>query len=170
MKNKKWLAGLLCTFLVTFLLQGCTDESKSTKKEEEYTDEIKVEDRNERFNDQMIHSGFMDSLYVIIDKETNVQYLQVYYGKYSSNMIPVLNTDGTPFVGASVDKKRFTMKVLSNLSYLLIDNETKVNYYCFKENIIPLLNPDGSIYTSKIVEDIKALEEKIKDDSKTDQQ
>lgn len=169
MTKKKWLAGLLCTFLMTFLLQGCVDESKSKKEEDTY--EIKVEDKeekDERFNYKRIHTE-PDDLYVLIDKDTNVQYLQAHYD-HSGSMIPILNVDGTLFVGASVDKNRFTFKKLRTMGYLLIDNETKINYYGFKGHIMPLLNPDGSINTSKIVEDIKALKEKIKDDSKTDQQ
>lgn len=153
MNKRKLFGGLIIPLFFMLLLSGCSEESATVD-----SDEIIVKSLNKRFTQQKLDNFWGCNLYILIDRETDIQYFKSSCSDSGGNITPVLNTDGTPFIGKSVDKKRFTIKSLKGMD-LIIDNETQINYFFFSEDIIPLLNPDGTIYTSKIKVDKKVKQE-----------
>lgn len=166
MNKRKLFGGLIIPLFFMLLLSGCSEESSTVD-----SDEILVKSLNKRFNQQQLDNFWGCNLYILIDKETDIQYFKSSCSDSGANITPVLKTDGTPFVGKSIDKKRFTINKLEQIGYLIIDNETRINYISYIEAIIPLLKQDGTFFTSKIKVDekveqenaeIEELKEKIK--------
>lgn len=94
---------------------------------------------NSRFNIKEIASD----TFVLIDKETSVQYLKVIRHFGAVAVTPLYQTDGKLYISEEVADNRFAIERLDSEHYLITDNETKVQY--LKVAIVPSTSKDSGI-------------------------
>ncbi len=97
---------------------------------------------------------------VLIDKQTKVQYLKVVRNAGLDgglDIVPLFQANGKPYVGDEVKNNRFSTKKLDDHTFIITDEETKVQYLKVVRNagidggvvIEPLLNPEGGLLTTQ---------------------
>ncbi|MEK3955864.1 MULTISPECIES: DUF6440 family protein [unclassified Psychrobacillus] len=149
-KRGKIIVGLLAVII----LSGCSSDPSESLFSAVIKSDDNVISSNSRFEvakiDMLTH--------ILTDKETKVQYLQLYRnGGFDGgvDVTPLLNGDGTPYLDDDSDNKnRFTKEEIDSLTYILLDSKTGIEYLINYRNggydgglsVTPLLNQDGKPY------------------------
>ncbi|EOO70476.1 hypothetical protein IIC_04606 [Bacillus cereus VD021] len=162
MKNRKFIMKLSCVIALS-MVGGCTSFNISNKestlqnsvgtksqlpKESDYS--------NSRFKAIELDSHTL----VLIDKQTKVQYLKVIRNQQIDgglDIVPLYQANGKPFLGDEVKDNRFSTQKLDERTFIITDEETKVQYLKVVRNqqidggvvLKPLLNPEGGLLTAK---------------------
>ncbi|MCR6840891.1 hypothetical protein NHG52_13265, partial [Bacillus thuringiensis] len=73
------------------------------------------------------------------------------------DIVPLYQANGKPYVGNEVKDNRFSTKEIDDYTFIITDEETKVQYLKVARNagfdggvvIEPLLNPEGGLLTAQ---------------------
>ncbi|MEC2986224.1 hypothetical protein P9Z41_12635 [Bacillus cereus] len=158
MKNRKFFMKLSCVIALS-MVGGCSSFNISNKestvqnssqlpKESDYS--------NSRFKAIELDSYTL----VLIDKQTKVQYIKVARNEGFDgglDIVPLYQANGKPYVGNEVKDNRFSTKEIDDYTFIITDEETKVQYLKVARNagfdggvvIEPLLNPEGGLLTAQ---------------------
>ncbi|PGQ98373.1 hypothetical protein [Bacillus cereus] len=162
MKNRKFFIKLSCVIALS-MVGGCSSFNISNK---ESTVHNSVETKSQlpkesEYSNSRFKAIELDSYTnVLIDKQTKVQYLKVVRNAGFDgglDIVPLYQANGKPYVGDEVKDNRFSTKILDDHTFIIIDEETKVQYLKIVRNggfdggvvIEPLLNPDGGLLTAQ---------------------
>ncbi|UYX55657.1 hypothetical protein M3Y14_32595 (plasmid) [Bacillus thuringiensis] len=153
MKNRKFFIKLSCVIALS-MVGGCSSFNISNK---ESTVQNSVGTKSQsRFKEIELDSYTL----VLIDKQTKVQYLKVVRNAGFDgglDIVPLYQANGKPYVGDEVKDNRFSTKKLDDYTFIITDEETKVQYLKVARNagfdggvvIEPLLNPEGGLLTAQ---------------------
>lgn len=143
---------------ISFLLILTIGLIVAYKKDKKYLQ--KYEDKKTTSNSIFISHRINGRMFVLIDKNTHVQYLHVYrnheLGDGGGNAItPLYQANGEVCVGENVSTNRFSFNELDECMEIITDNETQVQYLQVYRNklygggvaLTPLLNADGKFNT-----------------------
>lgn len=139
MKMKKMITVIIGLLFLT----GCGSNSEIAS----------AEPSDKRFNSMKI----TDTMFLLTDTLSNVQYLKVYRNSgYDGGIeiIPVFNEDGSPYVDKGNNENRFVLEKIDGNTLILLDKNTRVEYLIVYRNsgydggvsVTPLLQTDGSLY------------------------
>lgn len=153
--NKKFLSILMIGILSLSVLTGCSElsgesESSEGKKVEENTN------TNNRFKEETIDKYTT----VLIDKETQVQYLKVVRNAGFDGGVavtPLYQSNGKPFIGTEIKEKRFSTKTIDKYTSIITDKETGIQYLKIVRNagfdggvsLTPMINAEGGLLVDK---------------------
>lgn len=144
---KKRLLIAMITLFSLAVVAGCENSSdKATSQEQK---------ENARMKEKKID----DYTFVLIDKQTKIQYLKVVRNSSYDGGLDVTalyQANGKPYVGEEVRKGRFSTQKIDDYTFIITDEETKVQYLKLVRNssydggivIKPLLNPEGGFLTT----------------------
>ncbi|WOA60795.1 hypothetical protein [Bacillus mycoides] len=162
MKNRKFIMKLSCVIALS-MVGGCTNydisNNESTVQNSAGTNLQEPKESgysNSRFKAIELNSHTL----VLIDKQTKVQYLKVIRNQQIDgglDIVPLYQANGKPFVGDEVKDNRFSTQKLDEHTYIITDEETKVQYLEVVRNkridggvvLKPLLNPEGGLLTTQ---------------------
>jgi Family of unknown function (DUF6440) len=157
--NKKILSIFMVGILSISVLTGCSEFlGESVSGEQENTQENREEGTYS--NKEFTVHGIDKHTFVMIHKETNVQYLKVVRNAGFDGgvtVIPLYQASGKPYVGSEVKQNRFSTKKIDKHTFIITDKETKVQYLKVVRNagydggvtITPLINAEGGLFISK---------------------
>ncbi|MFJ8220786.1 hypothetical protein [Bacillus cereus] len=162
MKNRKFFMKLSCVIALS-IVGGCSSFNISDK---ESTAQNSVETKSQSPKDSDYSNSRFKAIeldnytLVLIDKQTKVQYLKVVRNAGFDgglDIVPLYQANGKPYVGDTVKDNRFSTKKLDDYTFIITDEETKVQYLKVARNkgfdggvvIKPLLNPEGELVTAQ---------------------
>ncbi|PFU46583.1 hypothetical protein COK88_24235 [Bacillus cereus] len=162
MKNKRFFMKLSCVVALS-MVGGCSDfnisndDSTVQKSDVTKSQSSKESDySNSRFKEKELDNYTS----VLIDKQTKVQYLKVVRNAGFDgglDIVALYQANGKPYVGDGVKDNRFSTKQLDKHTFIITDEETKVQYLKVFRNggfdggvvINPLLNTEGGLLTTQ---------------------
>ncbi|MEC2394211.1 hypothetical protein BK717_28745 [Bacillus thuringiensis serovar malayensis] len=153
-KSRKFFMKLSCVIALS-IVGGCSSFNISNKGS---TVEISVD--NDYSNSRFKAKELDDHTLVLIDKQTKVQYLKVVRNAGFDgglDIVPLYQANGKPYVGEEVKDNRFSTQKLDKHTFIITDEETKVQYLKVVRNagmdggvvIEPLLNSEGGLLTTQ---------------------
>lgn len=154
MRNFQSLVLEISIAFCSFFLIGCQANAFIS---DNITDQIETDNvKKTRFVKHKVDS----TTFVLIDKETNVQYLEVYRSSVANGgnaITPLYTTNGGVYSGEKVQANRFSTRKIDSLTFVLTDKETNVEYLITYQSkgidsgvaVTPLYDQDKSMKTAK---------------------
>ncbi|MCU5408318.1 hypothetical protein OCA16_27690 [Bacillus cereus] len=162
MKNRKIIIKMSCVIALS-MVGGCTGfniSSKESTVQNSVGTKSQLPAESDYSNSRFKAINLDKYTLVLIDKQTKVQYLKVVRnGGFDGgvDIVPLFQANGKPYVGDEVKDNRFSTKKIDKYTFIITDEETKVQYLKVVRNagfdggvvIEPLLNPEGGLLTTQ---------------------
>ncbi|MEZ2369553.1 hypothetical protein [Bacillus sp. RCC_6_1] len=162
MKNRRFFIKLSCVIALS-MVGGCTSFNISNKEstvQNSVGTKSQLPKESDYSNSRFKAIELDKYTLVLIDKQTKVQYLKVVRNAGFDgglDIVPLFQANGKPYVGDEVKNNRFSTKKLDDHTFIITDEETKVQYLKVVRNagmdggvvIEPLLNPEGGLLTTQ---------------------
>ncbi|MEC3020347.1 hypothetical protein P9Z80_24150 [Bacillus cereus] len=158
MENRKFFMKLSCVIALS-MVGGCSSFNISNK-ESTVQNSSQLPKESDYSNSRFKAIELDNYTLVLIDKQTKVQYLKVVRNEGFDgglDIVPLYQANGKPYVGEEVKDNRFSTKKLDDYTFIITDEETKVQYLKVARNkgfdggvvIKPLLNAEGGLLTTQ---------------------
>ncbi|MFV1456942.1 hypothetical protein [Bacillus mycoides] len=160
MKHRKIFMKFSCVIALS-MAGGCSSFNVSNKESTVQKSDVnksQLPKESDYSNSRFKAKELDDHTLVLIDKQTKVQYLKVVRNARIDgglDVVPLYQANGKPYVGDEVKDNRFSTQELDEYTFIITDDETKVQYLKVVRNaridggvvLKPLLNPEGGLLT-----------------------